>query len=556
MKVLFIYTEREGPLRGRQINLAQDYVCRIHEDSVIIEEKEGLPPKFFNVKIGKQGYSCWVSAVVGENGAGKTSFAELLAEVAHNPAGVDRTLVVVRKHGKFLCFKRGLSAIGNLKIVKLDGKVSTQSIRHAQDFFSFVYLTPCYTIASRFPKAGAKSRFRDLSTYGMLRKVCDREFAKELSECWRNTPMEVFASEEMMRMLQVVHRCKVGSDRKFEDGFDLRLPKAISIKLDERGVSALTDDLFGEVRIKSAFIKCFFSYVAAIRRSMMRKSGKEGRLPKAFLNYAGDLNGLCLKLKGSDETSFEMGIRKFFAFESREGSVYARRARRFFQRMKGFLDHNPSLFSKGIEITDLSEEDIEELLSIMTLYAQVRAGEDFLTVGFSPAMSSGEMASLSMWGRLFQCLDLQPFRGKNVVLFIDEAETTMHPQWQKAFVRNLLYFLETRGGLRRYHVILASHSPVLLSDIPGGNVCYLRRSECGDGRHPETFASNVYDLYRDQFFLHDGPVGLFAQDKIDELLQRIHGGLGCSNGDVQLVNLIGDRFVRHHLRSKLGYAPD
>ena len=84
-------------------------------------------------------------------------------------------------------------------------------------------------------------------------------------------------------------------------------------------------------------------------------------------------------------------------------------------------------------------------------------------------MSSGEMAYWTLFARLYDV-----FRNKmpkndrrDILLFLDEAETTLHPVWQQQLVRNVIWFLEkfvnekTRGDatMRRVHVIFATHSP-------------------------------------------------------------------------------------------------
>lgn len=161
-------------------------------------------------------------------------------------------------------------------------------------------------------------------------------------------------------------------------------------------------------------------------------------------------------------------------------------------------------------------------------------------------MSSGEMAYWTLFARLYDV-----FRNKmpkndrrDILLFLDEAETTLHPVWQQQLVRNVIWFLEkfvnekTRGDatMRRVHVIFATHSPMILSDIPMGNVAFLikdRKDLTGRviqsetemrkllGEMNDTFGANIFDLYRQPFFLSENG-GRLSTEKLKDLVKKIH----------------------------------
>ena len=147
-----------------------------------------------------------------------------------------------------------------------------------------------------------------------------------------------------------------------------------------------------------------------------------------------------------------------------------------------------------------------------------------------PDISSGEWAYLTFWGRLYEWFTVKdrtidPDSEKHyfpsaeklqVLLFLDEAETTLHADWQRQLVKSLIWFVETFTHNTSVHAIFASHSPMLVSDIPSGNVVFIGGDHAG-----KTFAANIFDLYRDSFFMHDGTVGAFARLKLDALMKKI-----------------------------------
>lgn len=211
-------------------------------------------------------------------------------------------------------------------------------------------------------------------------------------------------------------------------------------------------------------------------------------------------------------------------------------------------------------------DQLNSCLGLVLAHANLGPRTRILRFGTYPAMSAGERSSLALWSRLYEWLtEHQQF--KNYIIFIDEAETTLHPYLQCRLVRNIILFFEKFFALRHVHVIFATHSPNLLSDIPTGNVVFLRRSSAEEdgvesvnaqvedsSSMPETFGSNIFDIYYKHFNLDDGPVGAFAAEKIMNLVQgeknKSHKTRtkGQTNKDSVLVrDLIGDDFVRGYL---------
>lgn len=116
--------------------------------------------------------------------------------------------------------------------------------------------------------------------------------------------------------------------------------------------------------------------------------------------------------------------------------------------------------------------------------------------------------------------------GKRVVgyhhinLIFDEAELYYHPEFQRVFVKRLLERLAmchiNRTSIRSINIMIVTHSPFVLSDIPESHVLYLGAKDghkCG-----RTFGANIYDLLQDSFFL-ESDIGEVAYSKINELIK-------------------------------------
>lgn len=68
------------------------------------------------------------------------------------------------------------------------------------------------------------------------------------------------------------------------------------------------------------------------------------------------------------------------------------------------------------------------------------------------------------------------------------------------------------------NVLLVTHSPFLLSDLPKENVLLL--DENHSGKRMKTFGANIYDLLKNGFFLEAG-LGEFARSKIIRVFQLL-----------------------------------
>ena len=170
-------------------------------------------------------------------------------------------------------------------------------------------------------------------------------------------------------------------------------------------------------------------------------------------------------------------------------------------------------------------------------------------------LSSGEQKMLDLFSRLYSAIELDPQAYNNLnspsLLVLDEAEIGFHPEWQCSFIKTLIGFLNSLyviAGLK-FQIVLTSHYPILLSDIPACCCNFLKRDYENKSTmnlrnsHEETFASNIFDLYRDSFFLDKGLVGAFAEDKLMYLQKRIEQGETDLTAEIEM---IGDQRLKSY----------
>ena len=209
-----------------------------------------------------------------------------------------------------------------------------------------------------------------------------------------------------------------------------------------------------------------------------------------------------------------------------------------------------------------------EFLELYLNHLSTDATRDYLE--FEPlALSSGENSLLTMYARLEHgyenyILNFEDFIGvrntdtNKIVLMLDECDAWMHPQWQKKIVNNLLSYIPRVFKGMEIQLIFTSHSPLLLSDLLMQNVIFLKRngqrngivSELND--HKETFASNIYTLLSDSFFVSGGFVGDFSKSKIDYVIKVLQKKLSeITSDELEEVRFITEHIGEPIIRNKL-----
>lgn len=149
------------------------------------------------------------------------------------------------------------------------------------------------------------------------------------------------------------------------------------------------------------------------------------------------------------------------------------------------------------------------------------------------------------------------YRNYNVVL--DEVEICFHPEYQRTFLKDFIMLIHRAGISDKcgINILLTTHSPFILSDIPQSNILYL---EDGIRMYPDTFknpfAANVNDILYQDFFMKNGFMGALAQQKIKRLISFL-SSYNSDNRELNmelaenLIDLVGDPLLKSRLTSLL-----
>lgn len=222
-------------------------------------------------------------------------------------------------------------------------------------------------------------------------------------------------------------------------------------------------------------------------------------------------------------------------------------------------------------------EKKKNFLELIKLCKEITKERLFFHYQFANNYSSGQQNLLNFYSRFYWAKnqiseseknDIYDFFSDQIILFIDEGEVALHPEWQRLFFNKVTTFLSEIFIDRKIQLILTTHSPFVLSDIPKDNVLLLERDINGNTKisnivRENTFGANIHELLADSFFLNDGFIGDFAKEKIQDLIKYlifdehfVESETNIKNSNPwdpatahQLIQIVGEPIIKERLQS-------
>jgi len=205
-----------------------------------------------------------------------------------------------------------------------------------------------------------------------------------------------------------------------------------------------------------------------------------------------------------------------------------------------FLRTTPA---NAIEIINLQSKFLNDFNQkyIKSNYDRI---DGFVSYRPNSDLSSGETALLNLFSRIYGLFNISLETTHHIkpkehyIVLLDEADLTFHPTWKKKYVKALLTALphifnsspmfKDEKTKPTFQIIFTTHDPLSLSDLPNANVVYIERKNYESkanimdydnvDRPPKTFGANISDLLADSFFVEDSLIGDFAKDKINKVI--------------------------------------
>lgn len=211
-----------------------------------------------------------------------------------------------------------------------------------------------------------------------------------------------------------------------------------------------------------------------------------------------------------------------------------------------------------VKIDEKNESKRNELVENMKLtpfsYISLSSGEQHM-------MNSVLTVAYHVYNLLSVDEGSELIKYKSINLIFDELELYLHPEYQRRYVNNLINILNEISKVSQqkninYNILMVTHSPFILSDIPSQNILKLEDGKPKDQDNINSFAANIYDLLKDEFFLKEGAIGAYAQQYINDLIKDIEKIVPDASTEVinnlkKRIEIIGEELIRHNLEDLL-----
>lgn len=570
MELIYIcYADRDGRLID--LNVSDEFWVQTIDKEILIERDSiRTVPNFFGERVSN------VSAYVGPNGVGKTTG---ICQALMKHRSYDYRVIIYRVEEQLILYLQpdskynivnnsGLNT-NNQNIEELDDRIplqeGSQSITYRIDF-SKVGLIPIYYSSSLSDAHLNISSFRsDISTVGMIGREWeenedsilnfrDSEMVRQLgflnSEIGKKFESELF---EMNPKILVAHQTN-NILPGVKELLEIPVFKRIYQELGKKGGVTIVDEWPNAPKILIV-LWTFMRYQPSMLTDDIFRYLKD-------LDVSFDHDSIQKIEKNSEQLNLNVFIGGLIDFLNKNISEFSG----FSVRGNLLEDSYPNL---SLSITNwafyIDKSHYKELSALLNK-ARSQGKNDFR---FNWTISSGEYSMLALYSRLFGEDNLK-YDKNHVLLVIDEGDASFHPEWSRQFVYSILKWVpQILINAKSIQIVLTTHSPYILSDLPGKNVFKLTSSI--NGLHiqrlkEESFASNVHSLLKDSFFLNS-TIGRFAKEQINkfvlplsELVTELDSESPDENrvdilrsrlmefGGYEFVGMIGDEVVRNKLQ--------
>lgn len=176
-------------------------------------------------------------------------------------------------------------------------------------------------------------------------------------------------------------------------------------------------------------------------------------------------------------------------------------------------------------------------------------------------ISSGQRAYLNMFSSIWSTLGEERTaknKSTGTLLCIDEADLYLHPKWQVEFMERLTTCLPELSE-QKTQIVITTHSPILVSDLPSQCLTTLPTQIVDDASHPsanyiKTFGANLFDIYESTFGLKGQRTGNISSKYISKILKILDTDQitpGNMESLLQASSIIDDQLIKAHIIKRI-----
>lgn len=570
MELLYVWIGEYKNIEKQGFNFSPKYRFSFDEKTKTLsldeDRSDKVIDKFFGERISN------ITAIVGENGSGKSSLIEyihFLFNGGHHQFNAMGDMIDFQEKEEILCI------IGNTIFTNIDGlNYNSQGLNIKK---LEKYTNPRGVFFENFEKSNFLVHYTPVFDYRKITNkiIFDCSLRYELNDLLESKKTWIsFECEELISQVKYTKFLfeTIGKPEYYYFSFDLTVPIIYGYyEHTEKRLEEMVEVTKSD-KDKVAF--------ALFRHFIFCRTAKEDiRFENKYYEdkFNKRIDEIFSEEKNKDVFNF---VKSFFKNESQydkyeiDGVKYQSNLDIDFNKIEAFFD----FFTLSLE--KYSVEEIENKLKVKVLIDDIEeAALEFINYveglgklprndiysGMSienPELSSGEKAFLNLFSKFYDVkkkIESDEYSHQSIIITIDEGELYLHPNWQKEFVSRLIENLPKIFADYKLQIILTTHSPFVLSDLPKENVVFLKNKEgkCevqnGLESVKQTFGANIHTLLSDSFFM-DGLAGKFSSDKINEVIKYLNGETveGMNDGKAEkIINMIGEPILKRYLMQQL-----
>lgn len=592
MNLIFVWIEEYKKLRNFQTNFGSEYIIDFSGNEINIRSNDQFIRDFF--KLETSDIKIQMSAIVGENGTGKSTLLDFIVEYIKEGTFKKGYIVIFEELGTlYLDTNIEIKNEAKLDVVLLKGESLDPILENLVTmFFSNVFDVRCFNTLENEQwlyeyedKLKGNMRVEDDPTVINLT-------TNELLASYENPAIvlnddstkQIFFSNqyldelEISRILELPSKIIVKNLEKpielYEFSYEL---ERFLYEFDSENVASMHFNFTAENDFKKVLSENVVKYYCVnVARLLKKYNLKDSIIKNAFNNASFDTDVIKILHKG-----IRLKIKK----------LESKKSNKLLDKLN-IISKKCSLLMEKIKGLQINKDDTgsyfllnnSETSDFIKFYRENFYSEGLISLHWSD-MSSGQLGLLNLFGRFYNALhevkeELEDniednnfnfsegrfgeiieveeveerLKKYNYLLLIDECDLYFHPQWQKDWLFYFLKLIEIlfQGNVQ---VILTTHSPFILSDFPNSNVTFL--SSKGTLKNElegsiRTFGANINELFTNSFFMNDGLMGKFAKNKINNFIKDF---LNCKPDEVEankdrykkFIDIIGEPLIKNKL---------
>lgn len=251
-------------------------------------------------------------------------------------------------------------------------------------------------------------------------------------------------------------------------------------------------------------------------------------LNDAFIDLIYDTSDYKNEIKKNKQSSKKENVNQIFEYITKEDLKYQKQKEYLSGYYKNYIEKLNNFSQK---LNDIYNEPIKGNLSIhfysyfyFNLFRKTDNGNIYFL-----KLSVGEQQQYITILNLYYKLEIANSLAQTLI-FEDDIDANLHPEWCRQYINMYISAIKafSKNKEKIRNIILATHSPFVLSDTTNDYIEYLEKDKKnkeytklkGKNKMSNTFAGNIMQMFEDNMFL-DASIGAYSMNILKEVVNYL-----------------------------------